>query len=129
DAATLAAAQKALARYRAELDLPAGTVPLPPPAPLAAVSLAVLLEERVPVFSFTFGIPPREMLDACRKAGTTTMGTATTVAEARALEEAGVDFICAQGAEAGGDQGTFDRDVEPPWIGTMVLGPQSGAAV
>jgi len=29
----------------------------------------VLLEERVPVFSFTFGIPPREMLDACRKSG------------------------------------------------------------
>jgi nitronate monooxygenase len=128
DEATLAAAQRALARYRAELDLPPAppaAVHLPPPAALAAV----LLEERVPVFSFTFGIPPAEMLDACRKAQMATMGTATTVAEARALEQAGVDFICAQGAEAGGHRGTFDRDVEPPLIGTMALVPQIVDAV
>src|SRR5437762_14200148 len=69
------------------------------------------------------------MLDACRKVGVATMGTATTVAEARALEQAGVDFICAQGAEAGGHRGTFDRDVEPPLIGTMALVPQIVDAV
>jgi nitronate monooxygenase len=89
----------------------------------------VLLEERVPVFSFTFGIPPREMLDACRKSGILSMGTATTVSEARALEEAGVDFICAQGAEAGGHRGTFDRDAEPALIGTLALVPQVADAV
>jgi nitronate monooxygenase len=89
----------------------------------------VVLEERVPVFSFTFGIPPREMLEACRKAGILTMGTATTVAEARALEQAGVDFVCAQGAEAGGHRGTFDRDADPPLIGTMALVPQIAGAV
>jgi nitronate monooxygenase len=89
----------------------------------------VLLEERVPVFSFTFGIPPREMLDACRKASIATMGTATTVAEARALEAAGVDLICAQGAEAGGHRGTFDRDAEPALIGTLALVPQIVDAV
>ena len=126
DDATLAAAQRVLARFRTELDLP-------PPAPPAPVLLKdvfpVLIEERVPVFSFTFGIPPPEMLDACRKAEMATMGTATTVAEARALEQAGVDFICAQGAEAGGHRGTFDRDVEPPLIGTMALVPQIVDAV
>jgi nitronate monooxygenase len=126
DEGSLSAAQKALALYRAELDLP-------PPAPTAPVTLKdvfpILLEERVPVFSFTFGIPPRDMLDACRKAGMATMGTATTVAEARALEEAGVDFICAQGAEAGGHRGTFDRDADPPLIGTMALVPQVVDAV
>ena len=126
DEATLAAARAALARYWAELEIP-------PPAPQTPVplkdALPVLLEERVPVFSFTFGIPPAHMLEACRKAGIATMGTATTVAEARALEQAGVDFICAQGAEAGGHQGTFDRDVEPPLIGTMALVPQVVDAV
>ena len=132
DEATLTAAREALARFRAELGLPpAGPraalpdVAIPPLAPLAEV----LLEERVPVFSFTFGIPPREMLDACRKAGIATMGTATTVAEAQALEQAGVDFVCAQGAEAGGHHGTFDRDAEPPLIGTLALVPQVVDAV
>ena len=57
------------------------------------------------------------------------MGTATTVAEARALEQAGVDFISAQGAEAGGHRGTFDRDAEPALIGTVALVPQIADAV
>jgi len=123
----LRAAQEATARYRTELGLP----PPGPPAPGVGLREAfpVLLEERVPVFSFTFGIPPREMLDACRKSGILTMGTATTMAEARALEQAGVDFICAQGAEAGGHRGTFDRDAEPALIGTVALVPQIADAV
>ncbi len=127
DADTLRRAQDALARYHAELGLPP---PGPPPAtvPLRD-AFPVLLEERVPAFSFTFGIPPADMLQACRKAGIPTIGTATTVAEARALEAAGVDFICAQGAEAGGHQGTFDRAAEPPLVGTMALVPQVVDAV
>ena len=36
-----------------------------------------------------------------------TIGTATTVAEAVALERAGVDAVVAQGYEAGGHRGTF----------------------
>ena len=121
DESTLRGAQARLQRYRKELGLSEAS----PPAASVRLSDAfpVLLEERVPVFSFTFGIPPREMLDACRKNGIATMGTATTVAEARALEEAGVDFICAQGAEAGGHRGTFDRDAAPALIGTVALVP------
>ena len=127
DDRTMRAAQDAIARYRAELGLS-------PPGRLAAgialrEAFTVLLEERAPVFSFTFGIPPREMLDSCRKAGILTLGTATTVAEARALEQAGVDFISAQGAEAGGHRGTFDRDADPPLIGTLALVPQIVDAV
>lgn len=127
DAAALTAAQGALSPYRAQLGLaPAG--PLPPLVTLRE-AFQVLLEERVPAFSFTFGIPPREMLLACRTAGIVTIGTATSVREARALEEAGVDFVCAQGAEAGGHRGTFDRDADPPLIGTMALVPQVVDAV
>src|SRR6185369_5532469 len=127
DEATLRAAQQALQRYRSELGLPASSSPAP--SIKLADGFAILLEERVPVFSFTFGIPPREMLDACRKSGIATMGTATTVAEAKALEQAGVDFICAQGAEAGGHRGTFDRDAPPGLVGTMALVPQVVDAV
>jgi nitronate monooxygenase len=127
DERRLRAAQDALSKYRTEVGLP----PAPPPvAPVAlGDAFAVLLEERVPAFSFTFGIPPREMLEACRNAGIATLGTATTVAEARALEESGVDAIFAQGAEAGGHRGTFDRDAEPALIGTMALVPQIVDAV
>src|SRR5206468_6792306 len=127
DEATLRAAQEALQRYRNELGLPPSSTPAP--SIKLADGFAILLAERVPVFSFTFGIPPREMLDACRKSGILTMGTATTVAEARALEQAGVDFICAQGAEAGGHRGTFDRDAEPALIGTLALVRQVTDAV
>ncbi|HEY6908101.1 MAG TPA: nitronate monooxygenase [Myxococcales bacterium] len=127
DGETLRRAQEALARFRAELGLPP---PGPPPAPVSLrEAFAVVLEERVPVFSFTFGIPPAEMLEACRKAGIATMGTATSVAEARQLDATGVDLICAQGAEAGGHRGTFDRAAEPPLIGTMALVPQVVDAV
>src|SRR6267142_4098981 len=38
----------------------------------------ILLEEKVPVFSFIFGIPSKEILDECRAKGIVTIGTATT---------------------------------------------------
>src|SRR6266478_6311627 len=50
-----------------------------------------LLDANVPVFSFIFGIPPREILDECRAKKIVTIGAATTPEEAISLEEAGVD--------------------------------------
>lgn len=64
--------------------------------------ISVVLDERVPVFSFTFGIPNPEVLTALRRAGTVVLGTATTVEEGRLLADSGVDAVVAQGAEAGG---------------------------
>jgi nitronate monooxygenase len=57
------------------------------------------------------------------------MGTATTVAEARALEAAGVDTIVAQGSEAGAHRGTFLGTFESSMIGTIALVPQIVDAV
>ena len=71
---------------------------------LSEGALEVVLEERPPVFSFTFGIVDPAPL---RAAGIVTLGTATTAREARALENAGVDAVAAQGAEAGGHRGSF----------------------
>ena len=98
-------------------------VPVPGQAPRFEDQLAVIREERVPVFSFTFGIPPLDGLDAL------TMGTATTVAEAIALERAGVGVVVAQGFEAGGHRGTFLGPVERSLVGTLALVPQIVDAV
>ncbi|MEU5094677.1 nitronate monooxygenase [Streptomyces sp. NPDC020996] len=72
--------------------------------------LAVLLDNPVPVVSFHFGVPTRDVLDSLRRAGTFTMATATTAEEALAVQRAGADAVIAQGVEAGGHQGTH-RDV------------------
>src|SRR3984893_4494886 len=81
----------------------------------------VFLDEKVPVFSFIFGIPPKELLDECRAKGIVTMGTATTPDEAAALEKAGVDAIVASGFEAGGHRGSFLRAAEDSLTGTLSL--------
>jgi nitronate monooxygenase len=89
----------------------------------------VLLDENVPAFSFIYGIPPTEVLDECRRRRITIIGTATTVDEAIALEEAGVDVVVASGFEAGGHRGSFLRPAEESLIGTFSLVPQVADAV
>jgi nitronate monooxygenase len=93
--------------------------PFDPPA-LLEQQLAVIAEERVPVFSFTFGIPA---LEGIRAAGAVIGGTATTRDEAVALERAGVDFVVAQSSEAGGHRGTFLHGFEDAAIGPFALLP------
>jgi nitronate monooxygenase len=88
-----------------------------------------LLDANVPVFSFIFGIPGREILDECRAKGIVTIGTATTPEEAVALEQAGVDAIVASGFEAGGHRGSFLRSAEDSLTGTVALVPQVVDAV
>jgi nitronate monooxygenase len=74
------------------------------------VKLAVLLDNPVPVVSFHFGVPSREVIDSLHRVGTFTLAAATTAEEALAVERAGADGVIAQGVEAGGHQGTH-RDV------------------
>jgi len=89
----------------------------------------VLLDAKVPVFSFIVGIPPQEILDECRTQGIVTIGTATTPPEAIALEQAGVDVIVASGFEAGGHRGSFLLSAEESLTGTFSLTPQVVDAV
>ena len=74
------------------------------PPYLEESSLEVVIDERPRAVSFTFGILDPAPL---RDAGIVTLGTATTADEARALGQAGVDAVVAQGAEAGGHRGSF----------------------
>src|SRR5260221_4282369 len=84
----------------------------------------ILLDERVPVFSFIYGIPPREILEECRAKRIVTIGTATTPEESAALQDAGVDAIVASGFEAGGHRGSFLRAADDSLTGTFSLVPQ-----
>jgi len=84
----------------------------------------VLLDENVTVFSFIFGIPPKEILDECRAKDIVTIGTATTPDEAVALQNAGVDVIVGSGFEAGGHRGSFLRAAEDSVTGTLSLIPR-----
>ncbi|MEQ8506163.1 MAG: nitronate monooxygenase [Rhodospirillales bacterium] len=89
----------------------------------------VALDSGAKVFSFTFGTLPDDAVEALKSRGVFIMGTATTVAEALALEQSGVDAVVAQGGEAGGHRGTFVGSFEGSMIGTMALVPQVVDAV
>ncbi|MGV9252568.1 nitronate monooxygenase [Streptomyces sp. NPDC003697] len=83
--------------------------------------LAVLLDNPVPVVSFHFGVPARDVVDSLRRLGTLTLVTATTAEEALAVQRAGADGVIAQGLEAGGHQGTHRDLPENDGVGLGLL--------
>jgi nitronate monooxygenase len=83
-----------------------------------------VLEVKPAVFSFVYGIPSAEVLRACRERGIATAGAVTTLDEALAMDEAGVDVIVASGMEAGGHRVSFLRSAEDSLTGTLALIPQ-----
>ncbi len=116
-----------LKAYHAEL----GLGPVPEPGPMFGphdAQLDVLIEEQVPVISFHFGIDAADVA-RIHENGAKVICSATTVAEAKTLEDLGVDAVIAQGAEAGGHRGTFTVDYRKALIGTLALVPQVVDAV
>ena len=69
--------------------------------------VALLLDDPVPMVSFTFGIPPRSVIAALQAANSVVVQTVTTPGEARQAHEAGVDMLAVQAAAAGGHSGTL----------------------
>jgi len=69
--------------------------------------IALLLDDPVPMASFTFGIPPRDVITALQRANTVVVQTVTTAEEAALAHEAGVDMLAVQAAAAGGHSGTL----------------------
>ena len=129
DPGQVRAATALLAPYAEELGL---DLPTEPPARVAEdldAQVEVIVAERVPMASFAFGIPSPAALAALRDSGALLAGTATSVAEARAVEAAGVDVVVAQGAEAGGHRGTFLHDPDDALVGLLALVPQVRDAV
>ncbi|MGB7166665.1 MAG: nitronate monooxygenase, partial [Mycobacterium sp.] len=69
--------------------------------------ITLLLDDPVPLVSFTFGIPPRQTIAALQHAGTVIVQTVTTVDEAITARDAGVDMLAVQAHTAGGHSGTL----------------------
>lgn len=86
--------------------------------------IKVVIEEKVPICSFTFGIPSKEVIDELKKIGIILLGTATTVSEAVENEKAGMDIVVVQGSEAGGHRGNFITEDQDSLVGLMSLIPQ-----
>lgn len=83
--------------------------------------LQAVLDIKPKVFSFMFGTLPQDILEQCRRLGIKTIGAATTLDEAIAQENSGVDMIIASGSEAGGHRPSFLASAESSVTGTFVL--------
>jgi nitronate monooxygenase len=110
---------------------------LDPEAPLPATGrapfnedLCSLVEQYEPeVVSFHFGLPETALLARVKATGARVVSSATTVAEARWLEDRGVDAVIAMGLEAGGHRGNFLSDDMACQVGLFALLPQVADAV
>jgi nitronate monooxygenase len=78
--------------------------------------LDVLLADPVPVVSFTFGLPERDVVAALRRAGSLVVQTATSADEARLGTEAGADLLVVQASAAGAHSGTLTPSRVPPEV-------------
>ncbi|GAA3765134.1 nitronate monooxygenase [Microbacterium kribbense] len=91
--------------------------------------LAAVLDAAPAVLSLVYGTPSGELMAAAHERGIRVTGTVTTVAEAVAMEAAGVDAIVASGAEAAGHRVSFLAEPEASLVGTFALVPQVVDAV
>ncbi|MDQ0416013.1 nitronate monooxygenase [Croceifilum oryzae] len=69
--------------------------------------IAVIMELRVPVVSFTFGCPSVEVINNLKQNGSYIIVTVTTPEEALIAKGSGADALSVQGIEAGGHRGSF----------------------
>src|SRR5262249_18721411 len=76
-------------------------------APFGDAMCEVVEDAKPEVVSFHFGLPHPALLARVQAAGCKVVSSATTVEEARWLDQRGVDAVIAQGYEAGGHRGMF----------------------
>jgi nitronate monooxygenase len=108
---------------------PAAPVPSSNRTPFDAALCAAVEDLKPEIVSFHFGLPEPALLKRVKAAGCLVMSSATTVAEARWLEDHGCDAVIAQGYEAGGHRGMFLTDSLATQVGTFALVPQVVDAV
>jgi len=101
--------------------------PQTPETALFMTQIAVILDLKVSILSFSFGVPEYEVIQKLRDANVTLIGTATTVEEALYLQTSGIHLVVAQGFEAGGQRGSFlgsDYTYSEACVGNFALIPQ-----
>lgn len=121
DKTRIDAAIEACRAYRRELGIPDPLTVAPPFHHDFQSQLEIVLKAKPIAFSFVFGQLDTAILRELKRNGILSIGTATCLAEAKALAESGVDAVIAQGVEAGGHRGTFRAEDEDPAIGTLAL--------
>ncbi len=72
--------------------------------------VALLVDDPVPVVSFTFAIPEPRVIRALQRVGTLVVQTVTSSEEAAQAADFGVDLLAVQGSAAGGHSGTLTPD-------------------
>ena len=83
--------------------------------------LEVLLKTRPAAVSFHFGLPDNNVIEQLKARGITTLASATNLNEVAEIEAKGIDFIVAQGQEAGGHRGLFYPDQPDSMMSTATL--------
>jgi nitronate monooxygenase len=83
--------------------------------------LELLVSERLPVISFTFGCPGKAEIAALRDVGSEVWVTVTSPKEAAEAEHAGADCLVVQGAEAGGHRASFIDRADLPAYSLLPL--------
>lgn len=120
-AAAQRSALDAVAGYYRELGLPAPEPVAAPYAPSLEEQLAAVEEIRPKVFTVHLGGLSQIQVNHFKSKGMLVGGSANCVAEAKGLEQAGFDFVIAQGGEAGGHRGSYLRDPYQSLTGTLAL--------
>jgi nitronate monooxygenase len=117
-----AAWRAALSPYYRELGIDPESIPSGPGrVPFDSETAETLAPFKPAVVSFHFGLPSADLVAQVKSWGSTILSSATTVTEARWLEERGVDAIIAQGLEAGGHRGMFLSNDLTTQVGTLAL--------
>jgi nitronate monooxygenase len=130
DVSREAAWRELLSPYFKEYGIAGGDAPAAPArAPFSAAAADVLEPFRPAVVSFHFGLPAGDLLARVKSWGSLVLASATTLEEARWLEQHGADAIIAQGFEAGGHRGLFLNEDLSTQVGTFALLPQMVDAV
>jgi len=115
------AALAALGPWYAEMGLPAPEPAKPPYAPDLQAQLAAVAEIRPAMFTAHLGELEEKWVSKFKALGIRLGTSATCIAEAKRAEAAGLDFVIAQGGEAGGHRGTYLRDPGEALTGTLAL--------
>ena len=97
------------------------TIPAEPFYPDLMDQLEPIWSARPAILSFHFGLPPDGVIAKAHALGIAVGISATSLAEALAIESAHADFIVAQGIEAGGHRGQFDLQAKDEALSTFEL--------
>jgi nitronate monooxygenase len=114
------AAERVKPFYEA-LKLPVPETLPPPYCPDISAQIETALSLKPALLSFQFHPFQPEVIREAKKRGIPVGGAATTLEEAERIDALGVDFIIAQGAEAGGHRATFLDMREAGLVGTLAL--------